>query len=62
MSLRFWITRLQKKNLILLTKKFPNKVGLIHGGMKKDEKDIVLKKFLNKDFYILFQQLLLKWV
>ncbi len=42
-----------KKKFDIINKKFPNKVGLIHGGMKKDEKDIVLKKFLNKDFYIL---------
>ena len=41
----------EKFNLIL--KKFPGKVGLIHGALDKIEKDKVLKKFLNKDINIL---------
>ena len=32
---------------------FPNKVGLIHGGMNKNEKDKILKNFLNKKIDIL---------
>ena len=41
----------EKFNLIL--KRFPGKVGLIHGALDKIEKDKVLKKFLNKDINIL---------
>ena len=36
-----------------LSKKFSNKVGLIHGLLNKDEKDKVLKEFLNKKINIL---------
>lgn len=36
-----------------LSKKFTNKVGLIHGGLKKDEKDKVLNNFLRKSINIL---------
>ncbi len=32
---------------------FSKRVGLIHGGMKSDEKNNILKKFLNKSFDIL---------
>ena len=41
------------KQYKFLSKIFPNKVGLIHGNMDKDEKDLVLKSFLNKEFDIL---------
>ena len=36
-----------------LSKKFINKVGLIHGNLNKEEKDNVLHKFMNKNFKIL---------
>ena len=36
-----------------LSKKFNEKVGLIHGSLDKDEKNDVLKKFLNKSIKIL---------
>ena len=42
-----------KKKFDLINKKFPNNVGLIHGALDKDEKEKVLKKFLNKDISIL---------
>jgi ATP-dependent DNA helicase RecG len=42
-----------KKKYDLINKKFPNKVGLIHGALEKKEKENVLKKFLNKDLSIL---------
>jgi ATP-dependent DNA helicase RecG len=42
-----------KKKFDLINKKFPNKVGLIHGALDKKEKDKVLRKFLNKDLSIL---------
>ena len=46
-----------EKNLFLisnyLSKKFDNKVGLIHGGLHKIEKDKVLNKFLNGSIDIL---------
>jgi len=42
-----------KKKFDLINKKFPNKVGLIHGSLDKDDKQTVLKKFLNKDLSIL---------
>ena len=42
-----------KKKFDLINKKFPKKVGLIHGSLDKDEKEEVLKKFLNKDLQIL---------
>ena len=37
----------------LIEKKFPKRVGLIHGKLSKDEKENVLKKFLNKEIDIL---------
>ena len=37
----------------LLKKYFKNKVGIIHGSMDKEEKDIVLNNFLNKKIDIL---------
>ncbi|RPH02229.1 MAG: ATP-dependent DNA helicase RecG [Candidatus Pelagibacter sp. TMED153] len=42
-----------KKKFDVLNKKFPNKVGLIHGALDKDEKEKVLNKFLKKEIYIL---------
>ena len=41
------------KKFNLLLKKFPNKVGLIHGSLEKNEKDNVLNKFLKKKIDIL---------
>ena len=41
------------KKFDYLNKIFPNKVGLIHGSLEKDQKDIVLKKFLDKSIQIL---------
>jgi len=41
------------KKFDLLSKKFPNKVGLIHGSLEKDEKNNVLNKFLKKKIDIL---------
>ena len=42
-----------KKKFDLINKKFPNNVGLIHGALDKNEKEKVLKKFLNKEISIL---------
>ncbi len=42
-----------KKKYEFLSKKFVNTVGLIHGSLKKDEKNDILKKFLNKKINIL---------
>jgi len=42
-----------KKKFNLINKKFPNKVGLMHGALDKKEKEEVLRKFLNKDISIL---------
>ncbi len=42
-----------KKKFELINKKFPNQVGLIHGSLEKEDKDKILKKFLNKEIYIL---------
>ena len=42
-----------KKKYELINKKFPNKVGLIHGGLEKSEKESILKKFLLKKISIL---------
>ena len=41
------------KKFDLINRKFPNKVGLIHGALKKEEKEEILKKFLNKKINIL---------
>ena len=41
------------KKYELINKKFPNKVGLIHGGLEKEEKEEILKKFLLKKILIL---------
>ncbi|MDC0385310.1 ATP-dependent DNA helicase RecG [Pelagibacteraceae bacterium] len=42
-----------KKRFELITKKFPNQVGLIHGALNKDEKNKILKEFLSKKISIL---------
>ena len=42
-----------KKKYEIINKKFPNKVGLIHGALDKEEKNIILNKFLNKEIFIL---------
>ncbi len=42
-----------KKKYEFINKKFPNKVGLIHGELLKEEKENVLKKFLDKKISIL---------
>ena len=42
-----------KKKFDLIDKKFPNKVGLIHGALGKEEKENVLIKFLSKEISIL---------
>tara|TARA_B100001057_G_scaffold492367_1_gene584629 strand:- start:1319 stop:3364 length:2046 start_codon:yes stop_codon:yes gene_type:complete len=42
-----------KKKFELINKKFPSKVGLIHGGIDKLEKEKVLNKFLLKKISIL---------
>ena len=42
-----------KKKFDLINKKFPNKVGLIHGGLDKVEKENTLNKFLLKKISIL---------
>ena len=42
-----------KKKYEIINKKFPNKVGLIHGGLDKEEKNNILNKFLNKEIFIL---------
>ncbi len=41
------------KKYNFLSKKFDKKVGLIHGGLQKDEKNQVLNSFLNKSIDIL---------
>ncbi len=42
-----------KKKYELINKRFPNKVGLIHGALDKEEKEKILKKFLLKEISIL---------
>ena len=42
-----------KKKFEIINKKFPNKVGLIHGALKNDEKDKILKNFLLRKISIL---------
>ena len=44
---------ISKKKFELINKKFPGKVGLIHGALEKKDKEIVLKNFLNKKIFIL---------
>ncbi len=42
-----------KKKFEFIDKKFPNKVGLVHGSLNKEEKDKILSKFLKKELSIL---------
>ena len=42
-----------KKKFEIINKKFPNKVGLIHGALEKEEKEKILNKFLKKEIFIL---------
>ena len=60
----FWVCPLIKESAFLdyssakekfdiINKKYPNKVGLIHGALNKIEKDLILKKFLEKKISIL---------
>ena len=42
-----------KKKFEIINKIFPNKVGLIHGALSKEEKEKILNKFLNKKISIL---------
>ena len=42
-----------KKKFEIINNKFPNKVGLIHGALKNEEKDKILKKFLLRKISIL---------
>ena len=42
-----------KKKFETVKQKFRNKVGLIHGSLEKDEKEEILKKFLEKKISIL---------
>ncbi len=42
-----------KKKFNLINKLFPNKVGLLHGSLQKNEKENILKKFLKKEISIL---------
>ena len=42
-----------KKKFEIINKKYPNKVGLIHGALKNEEKDEILKNFLLRKISIL---------
>ena len=42
-----------KKKFDLINKKFPGKVGLIHGALEKNDKEKILKKFLKNQISIL---------
>ncbi len=42
-----------KKKFEIIEKKFKNKVGLIHGALEKDQKQNILKEFLEKKISIL---------
>ena len=42
-----------KKKYDVINKLFPNKVGLIHGALNKEDKEKVLNKFLKRDISIL---------
>ena len=49
----FFRLLLCKKKFEIINKKFPDKVGLIHGALKSEEKNEILKKFLLKKISIL---------
>jgi ATP-dependent DNA helicase RecG len=42
-----------KKKFEFINKKFPNKVGLIHGALEKVDRELILNKFLKKEISIL---------
>tara|TARA_A100001015_G_scaffold218242_1_gene245286 strand:+ start:330 stop:2375 length:2046 start_codon:yes stop_codon:yes gene_type:complete len=42
-----------KKKFKEINKKFPNRVGLIHGALEKEKKEEILSKFLSKEISIL---------
>ncbi len=42
-----------KDKFELIKKRFPGKVGLIHGSLEKEEKEKILQNFLNKKIFIL---------
>ncbi len=42
-----------KKRYELISKKFPKKVGLIHGSLNKNEQEKLLERFLKKEIKIL---------
>ncbi len=42
-----------KKKYEIISRKFPKKVGLIHGSLQKDKKEKILNDFLNKKISIL---------
>ena len=42
-----------KRTFEIVNKKFPKKVGFIHGALNQEEKEKVLKKFLNNEISIL---------
>ena len=42
-----------KKKFELINKRFPDKVGLIHGALNKEDKEKILKQFLEKKISIL---------
>ena len=42
-----------KKKFEQINKRFPNKVGLIHGALEKEDKENILNKFLKKEISIL---------
>ncbi|MDC3127632.1 ATP-dependent DNA helicase RecG, partial [Candidatus Pelagibacter bacterium] len=42
-----------KKKFDIINRRYPNKVGLIHGALDKIEKEEILNKFLNKKILIL---------
>ena len=41
------------KKFEIINKKFPGQVGLIHGALEKDDKEKILKQFLDKEISIL---------
>ena len=41
------------KKFEVLDKLFPDKVGLLHGKIDNEEKEVILNKFLNKEYLIL---------
>ena len=42
-----------KNKFDIINKKFPKKVGIIHGALDKEKKEKVLKQFLKQEIYIL---------